>query len=76
MDMIKVDIRGESKQILRIFKNADIVTIEDLLNKIIDLDDEVSELEDRIRDIEQDIVENYKPISKEEQYDMHECNFH
>lgn len=75
MDMLKVDIRGESEQILRIFNQADLVSIEELLAKIEELDDEVSELEDKYRDLENDLQENYKPISKEDQYDIHDSYF-
>ena len=75
MDMVKVDIRGESKQILRIFEGVDLVTIYDLLSKIEELDDKVSELEDKYKDLEQDLQDNYKPIPKEDQYDIHDCYF-
>lgn len=69
MEKLLVDIREESKQIKRIFKNKDLISIKDLLSKIEELDDDKEYLEDRIKDMEQDIEDNYKPISKSEQYE-------
>ena len=69
MEKILVDIREESKQIKRIFENKDLISIKDLLSKIEELDDDKEYLEDRIKDMEQDIEDNYKPISKSEQFE-------
>ena len=69
MEKLLVDIREESKQIQRIFQNKDLVSIEDLLAKIEELDDDLSDKEDKIKEIKQDIEDNYKPISKFEQYE-------
>lgn len=69
MEKILVDIREESKQIKRIFENKDLISIEDLLSKIEELDDDKGYLEDKIKDMEQDIEDNYKPISKSEQFE-------
>ena len=69
MEKILVDIREESKQIKRIFENKDLISIKDLLSKIEELDDDKEYLEDKIRDMEQDIEDNYKPISKSEQFE-------
>ena len=69
MEKILVDIREESEQIKRIFENKDLISIEDLLSKIEELDDDKGYLEDKINDIEQDIEDNYKPISKSEQFE-------
>ena len=63
MEKILVDIREESKQIKRIFENKDLISIKDLLSKIEELDDDKEYLEDKIKDMEQDIEDNYKPIS-------------
>lgn len=69
MEKILVDIREESEQIKRIFENKDLISIEDLLSKIEELDDDKGYLEDKIKDMEQDIEDNYKPISKLEQFE-------
>lgn len=75
MDRIKIDIRSEANQVRKIFYNKDLVSIEDLLDKIVELDDRVSDLEDEIRDINQDIEDNYKRISVAEQYDINDEDF-
>ena len=69
MEKLLVDIREESKQIKRIFKNKDLISIKDLLSKIEELDDDKENLEDKIKDMEKDIEDNYKPISKSEQFE-------
>lgn len=69
MEKILVDIREESEQIKRIFENKDLISIKDLLSKIEELDDDKEYLEDKIKDMEQDIEDNYKPISKSEQFE-------
>lgn len=69
MEKLLVDIREESKQIQRIFQNKDLVSIEDLLAKIEELDDDLSDKEDKIKEIKQDIEDNYKSIPKSEQYE-------
>ena len=50
--------------------------IDTLLSRNEELEAEVENLEDEKNSLEQNIEENCKPISKAEQYDMGECNFH
>lgn len=50
----------------------DLVSIDDLICCIEDLDDEIDTLKTKIEDMEQDIEDNYKPISKAEQYEVNE----
>ena len=65
---------------LKAFKNYsvdDLVKyIDTLLGRNEELEAEVKKLKEEIENLEEDIKENYKPISKAEQYDMGECNFH
>lgn len=75
MDRIKIDIRSESNQIRKIFYKLDLVSVEDLLDKIVELDDRVSDLEDEINYINQDIEDNYKRISIEDQVGISESDF-
>lgn len=78
MDMIKIDIREESEQIRRIFKNKDLVSVEELLATIEEQDDEISHLEDKYKDLENDMIENYthKPFNPYEEYGINERDFH
>lgn len=55
--------------------NKDLISINDLIGVIEDLDSEVDDLKYKIEQMEQDIEDNYKPISKSEQYDVNECDF-
>lgn len=48
--------------------NKDLISIDDLISCIEDLDEEIDRLKDKIEDLEQDIEDNYKPITKEEMY--------
>lgn len=66
---ILVDIRKENESIRDYFKNKDIVSVDDLLDAIDDLLYERDNLEEKTEDMEQDIKDNYKPISKAEQFE-------
>ena len=69
MERIKIDIRNESNQIQKIFYGKDLVSVEDLLDMICELDDKVSGLEQQKKDMEQDIEDNYRKIPVSEQYE-------
>ena len=77
MERIMIDLRNENEcsQIRKIFTNKDLASVEDLLDKICELDDRVSDLEDKIRDIEQDIEDNYRKIDLSEQYGIDNKDF-
>ena len=61
MENVMIDIRNESNQLKRIFEGNDLVSIEDLLNTIEELDDKVKELEIEKKELENYYEENYKP---------------
>lgn len=48
--------------------NRDLYSIDDLIGAIEDLDNEVERLKNIIDEMEQNIEDNYKPITKEEMY--------
>lgn len=77
MDRIMIDLRNENEcsQIRKIFTNKDLVSVEDLLDMICELDDRVSDLTDEINYINQDIEDNYKKISIEDQVGISERDF-
>lgn len=65
------------------FKNKDLVSVDDLLNKISELAAEVEKLEDDLKevkrdykDLEQDLEDNYKPISLKEMYGVSDRDFY
>lgn len=49
-------------------QNRDLYSIDDLIGAIEDLDSEVERLKNIIDEMEQNIEDNYKPITKEEMY--------
>lgn len=64
------------------FRNKDLVSIEELLDKISELSSRVEELEDELNekqreydDLEQDLEDNYKPISLKEMYGVSDRDF-
>lgn len=75
--MNDVYIRKEDlgKWIAKYFERKDLISIDDLICCIEDLDSEIDNLKYKIEELEQDIEENYRPISKAEQYDVNECDF-
>ena len=53
----------------------DLISIDDLIDCIENIDSEIDRLNEKIEDLKQDIEDNYKPISKAEQYDISDSEF-
>lgn len=54
---------------LKSFKEKDVYTWDEILDIIQDLESEKFRLEEELEDLKQDMEENYKRISVEEQYE-------
>ena len=67
MERILVDIREENNQIRCLFGLKDLVSVEDLLDKLCELDDERAYAEEQLEDLKQDVEEHYRPIRVEEE---------
>lgn len=67
MEKVLIDIREENNQIRCLFKLKDFVSVEDILDKLCELDDEKSNLETELEDLKQDIEEHYTPIRVEDE---------
>lgn len=67
MKEVYINIKNENDEISDLFKDKDLVSIDDLLWKIEDLLWEKEELERQLRDLEQDIEDNYRPVTIAEQ---------
>lgn len=67
MEKVLIDIREENNQIKCLFKLKDFVSVEEILDKLCELDDERAYAEERIEDMEQDIEEHYRPIRVEDE---------
>lgn len=74
MDNIYIKKDNLGTWIAKYFKQ-DLISIDDLIGCIEDLDEEIDSLKDKIEELEQDIEDNYKPISKSEMYDVSDCDF-
>lgn len=67
MERILVDIREENNQIRCLFGLKDLVSVEDLLDKLCELDDERAYAEEQLEDLKQDVEEHYRPIRVEDE---------
>ena len=67
MEKILIDIREENNQIRCLFKLKDFVSVEEILDKLCELDDERAYAEEKVEDLEQDIEQHYTPIKVEDE---------
>lgn len=63
---MEINMKG---YLLKSFSEKDIYTWDEIITKIEDLEFEVKKLKEEKEDLTLDIMENYKPIPKEEQYE-------
>jgi hypothetical protein len=59
----------------RKYFNKDVVTIDELLDKLVELDDELYEQKEKYRELEEDLRDNYKPYTNEELYGISDRDF-
>lgn len=62
--IIKEDL---NEWIAKYFPKQDLISIENLLGVIEELDDQVKDLEEKYSDLERDLQDNYRPIPYAEQ---------
>lgn len=67
MEKVLIDIREENNQIRCLFKLKDFVSVEEILDKLCELDDERAYAEEKVEDLEQDIEQHYTPIRVEDE---------
>ena len=60
---------------LKSFKEKDVYNWEEILDIIQDLESEKFRLEEELEDLKQDMEENYKRISVNEQYEVYDDDF-
>lgn len=75
MDNVYIKKEHLNRWIAKYFPNQDLISIDDLLGCIEDLEGEVSSLKEKIEDMEQDIKENYKRIPVSEQVGISDRDF-
>ena len=67
MNEIYIKIKGDA-YLEQVFKDKDLVSIDELITKFQSLINDVEYLEEKIEYMENDIRDNYEPISKERMY--------
>ena len=72
----KSEIEKINKYACKNYTNKDIISVEDLVVIIEELGCECESLEEKIDDMEQDIRDNYKPVSPYEMYGVSERDFY
>lgn len=72
MERIMINLEEDFHR--RYFKK-DIVTLEEILEKIEELDDEIDYLKEAYQRLEEDIRDNYRPISVSEQVGISDRDF-
>ena len=75
MSEVYIDMRKENEWIRKYF-TKDLVSIDDLLNVIEELDSEVNDWKIKYSELQTDLQDNYKPISHYEEYGISESDFH
>ena len=74
-DLVYVDLRNENKWIREIFRNKDLVTIEEMLTKIEDLNEELEDTQEKFEDFKRDVEDNYRRLEVSEQLDISDKDF-
>lgn len=74
-DSVYVDLRNENRWLREIFNNKDLITIEEMLEKIEDLSDELEHTKEEFEDFKKDVEDNYRRLEVEEQLDISDRNF-
>ena len=74
MNEVYIDMRKENEWIRKYF-DKDLVSIDELLNCIEDLDGEVDHWKEKYEDLEEDLRDNYRPIPYSEQVGVSDRDF-
>lgn len=73
--MVYVDLINENRWIREIFNNKDLVTIEEMLTKIEDLNEELEYTQEKLEDFKRDVEDNYRRLEVSEQLDISDRDF-
>lgn len=75
MKDIYVDLRTQNKSMREAFKNKDLVSVYDLLDKIEDLTFELEAVKEEYEDFKRDVEDNYKYMPIDEQVGVSDRDF-
>ena len=67
MNEVFIKVKGDA-YLEQVFKDKDLISIDELIAKFQSLINDVEHLEEKIEHMENDIRDNYRPITKEEMY--------
>ena len=67
MNEVFIKVKGDA-YLEKVFTDKDIISIDELISKFQSLIDDVEYLQEKVNDLENDIRDNYRPITKEEMY--------
>ena len=76
MENVYIKVEDMNKWVAKYFPNKDLVTIDDLLAVIEDLDSELENAKMDYEELENNLHDNYKPIGPYEMYGINERDFH
>ena len=76
MDEIYIKKEDVERWIGKYFPNKELISVDDLIACIEDLDSKIQSLKEDYEELEQQIEDNYKPIDPYEQYNVSESWFH
>lgn len=68
MENIYIKVEDLNKWVAKYYPNKDLITIEDLIATIEDLDSELENKKIEYEELENNLHENYKPISPNQMY--------
>lgn len=75
MDYVYIKKEDVDRWIGKHFPNKDLISIDDLIGCIEDLDSEVERLKEKYEDLEKDLEDNYRPIPISEQVGISDKDF-
>lgn len=76
MDELYIKKYYLNEWIVKFFPDKDLVSIEDLIVVIEDLDDELERVKEDFEEYKNYVADNYKQITPQEQCDIHDSAFH
>ena len=76
MDNVYIKKNELNTWITKHLPNKDLISIDDLINAIENLDGEVEEWQNKYEELQNDLQDNYRPISQAEQYDVSDRDFY
>lgn len=68
--------KGTYEVFNRLFQNKNLISIDDLISCIEDLDSEVEDWKMKYQELQNDLEDNYRPISQAEQYEVSDRDFY